>query len=227
VIIFSGGVMSKKASAAKLARKKTRQQTRTSKKQGAKFDLPNHELVVLAVFLVGAQTSPADTEDIAVQANKLAPGRFSWRKYKNQINIETVRKRLWDASKASKGGYLIGSERAGWRLTKTGFDFARRQIRRQASLRPAKTRVRASQGERAMKARELRRMMNETAFLKLRDGEAASITKFDAERFFRLDDYVIGKPRVAKIERFRIIAANNKPLTQAIDFLADLVGGGQ
>ncbi len=215
--------MLNKASAAKLAGKNVRQQARASKKPGTKFDLANHELVVLAAFLAGAQTGPADTEDIAVQANKLAPGRFCWRKYKKQINIETVRKRLWDASKADKGGYLIGSEKAGWRLTKTGFDFARRQIKRQASLRPAKTRVRASQSERTMKTREVRRMMNETAFLKHRDGDTASITKFDAERFFRLDDYVIGKTRVAKIERFRIIAANNKPLTQAIDFLAGLV----
>jgi hypothetical protein len=207
-----------------LARRDVKRKAAATTQRG-KPELANHELVVLAAFLAGGRTGTADTEDIAVQANKLAPGRFCWRKYKNQINIETVRKRLWDATKAEKGGYLIGSEKAGWRLTKTGFDFARRQIK-QASLRPAKTRLRVSQSERALKTRELRRMMNETAFLKHRDGDAASITKFDAERFFRLDDYVIGKTRLAKIERFKIIAANNKPLTQAIDFLADLLRGG-
>src|ERR1700730_15529775 len=99
------------------------------KKRAPKHSLPNHELVVLAAYLAGAQSATADTEDIAVKANDLAPGRFSWRKYKDQINIDTVRKRLWDASKPEKGGYLIGSEKSGWRLTKSGFDFAKKTIR--------------------------------------------------------------------------------------------------
>ncbi len=55
--------------------------------------LANHELVVLAAYLVGAGSASADTEDIAMKANQLAPGRFSWRRYKDQINIESVRKR--------------------------------------------------------------------------------------------------------------------------------------
>ncbi|MFZ2068557.1 MAG: hypothetical protein WAV27_21505, partial [Xanthobacteraceae bacterium] len=56
--------------------------------------LANHEVVVLATYLAGGRTSYTDTEDIAVKANEIAPGRFAWRKYKEQINIETVRKRL-------------------------------------------------------------------------------------------------------------------------------------
>src|ERR1700731_4921954 len=83
--------------------------------------LANHELVVVAAFLAGAQNASVDTEDIAVKANELAPGRFAWRKYKDQINIDAVRKRLWDAAKPEKGGLLIGSEKTGWRLTKAGF----------------------------------------------------------------------------------------------------------
>ncbi len=63
-----------------------------------------------------------------MKANELAPGRFTWRKYKDQVNIDTVRKRLWDATKPEKGSLLIGSERTGWRLTKVGYLFARRHI---------------------------------------------------------------------------------------------------
>lgn len=59
--------MSKKTSVAKLARKNTKQQTKIAKKQGEKIELANHEVVVLAAFLAGAQTNPADTEDITVQ----------------------------------------------------------------------------------------------------------------------------------------------------------------
>jgi hypothetical protein len=170
---------------------------------------------------VGAQKSSADTEDIAIKANELAPGRFSWRKYKDQINIDTVRKRLWDATKADKGAYLIGSEKTGWHLTKVGFDFARRKIRRAVSADLRKQRK--SQHEAVSHTRELRRMMHDEAFLKFAKGLKQKITKSEAEHFFRIDDYVTGKSRTAKIERFKIIASNNNTLSLAIDFLSGLV----
>src|SRR5271154_2187615 len=88
----------------------------------------NHEVVVMATYFAGGKTAYTDTEDIAVKANEIAPGRFSWRKYKEQINIEAVRKRLWDATKADKGGYLIGSERDGWLLTQTGLKFCKKHL---------------------------------------------------------------------------------------------------
>lgn len=183
--------------------------------------LTNHELVVLAAYLVGAQSTSADTEDIAIKANELAPGRFSWRKYKEQINIDTVRKRLWDATKPEKGAYLLGSEKAGWRLTKSGFDFALRYF--DAGNAPQLNKLRTSQTERTAQTREINRMMKEDAFQKIRMGLTTSITQSEAERFFRIDDYVTGKARAGKIERFRIMATDNNELMQAIDLLARLV----
>jgi hypothetical protein len=197
-------------------------QVRVASVQALNRLLSNHELVVLAAYLAGAQSTSADTEDIAIQANLLAPGRFSWRKYKDQINIDTVRKRLWDATKADKGGYLIGSEKRGWRLTKAGFDFAQREIAA-ASSKASPTKTRSSQVERTAKTRETRRMLREDAFKKFSHGQNSEITKSDAERFFRIDDYVTGKIRLAKIERFRIMASDNPALTIAIDFFASLV----
>lgn len=64
--------------------------------------LSNRDIVTLGVYALGGATQAVDTEDVAHKANELAPGRFTWRKYKDQINIETVRKRLWDAA-ASPG----------------------------------------------------------------------------------------------------------------------------
>jgi hypothetical protein len=195
--------------------------TKGGPRKSQQHGLPNHKVVVLAAYLAGAQKNMADTEDIAVKANQLAPGRFTWRKYKDQINIDTVRKRLWDAAKPEKGGYLIGSEKAGWRLTKAGFDFARKSVNKTNITGLGKQRK--SREEQASDARELRRMMQEDAFIKFTKGRAQDITKGDAERFFRIDDYVTGQPRSAKIERFKIIANANKRLSQAIEVLATLV----
>jgi hypothetical protein len=41
--------------------------------------LSNHEIVTLAVYLLGGDTQHVDTEDIAVKANEIAPRRFTWR----------------------------------------------------------------------------------------------------------------------------------------------------
>ena len=59
----------------------------------------NHEIVTLAVYLLGGASQFIDTEDIAMKANEIAPGRFTWRKYPQQINIENITAFLWDAKK--------------------------------------------------------------------------------------------------------------------------------
>jgi hypothetical protein len=110
-------------------------------KSKKKLDLANHEIVVLAAYLSGAWYRCADTEDIAVKANEIAPGRFSWRKYKDQINIDTVRKRLWDATKHEKGAYLIGTEKGGWLVTEIGCQFAEANATKLDWLDLSKTRL--------------------------------------------------------------------------------------
>jgi hypothetical protein len=68
-------------------------------------NLANHEIVTLAVYLLGGDSQRIDTEDIAKKVNELAPGRFTWRKYLDQINIENVRTFLSDAKKSKNGCY--------------------------------------------------------------------------------------------------------------------------
>jgi hypothetical protein len=96
-------------------------------------ELANHEIVALAVYLLGGSTKPIETEDIAVKANQMAPGRFTWTKYRNQINLEIVRVYLSDAKKPSKGAYLDGSGNEGWSLTPRGLAFAREHAKRFSS----------------------------------------------------------------------------------------------
>src|SRR5664279_2612318 len=132
-------------------------------------DLSNSEIVVIAAFRVGAAGLHADTEDIAVKANEIGPGRFTWKKYPKQINIDTVSKRLWDARKR---GHLVGSERDGWLLTESGTTFAR-QYRR--SLGIEKT-TRQSLNERKWRRLEKVRLLTTAAHLKVRSGEMSGIT---------------------------------------------------
>jgi hypothetical protein len=137
-----------------------------------KNSLANHEIVTLAVYLLGGDTQRIDAEDIAVKANDLAPQRFTWRKYPNQINLEAVRKRLWDARTSKKGGYLIGSDNTGWSLTPNGILFARGK---QAMLNKLKlTRKPLTTKERNLIRRERERLLTSTAFEKFSSGDRTS-----------------------------------------------------
>lgn len=207
--------MNKKSS--QTSQSKSPRQSRNKKQ----LDLPNHEIVVLAAYLAGGWYRYADTEDIAVKANELAPGRFTWRKYKDQINIDTVRKRLWDATKHKKGAYLIGTEKGGWLVTEIGCQFAEANVTKLEWLDLSKTRL--SRNEEMWLGRERIRMMSEAAYRKFAAGEAREITASEAERFFRVDDYVIGDARKGKIERAKNTFANEPDLSTAIQAISKLV----
>src|SRR5690349_14423232 len=89
-----------------------------------------HEIVAVATYLAGGDRKPVDTEDIAIKADEIAPGRFSWRKYKKQIDLELVYKHLWDLTKADKGAYVSGSKSDGWLMTLAGTAFAEESVGR-------------------------------------------------------------------------------------------------
>lgn len=184
--------------------------------------LPNDKIVVLAAFLAGADRKLADTEDIAMKANELAPGRFTWRKYQDQINIEAVRKRLHDAAKESNGGLISGTERDGWLLTSSGLAFCREHqdvLKNGLSFTP-----RLSQKEKTWQSRERARMSSEVAFLKWRAGDIGTVSKQEAERFFAIDDYIKGEARTKRIERVRQVFRGESELETAIDAISKLVG---
>ncbi len=181
----------------------------------------NYEVVVMATYLAGGKTTYADTEDIAVKANEIAPGRFTWRKYKEQINIETVRKRLWDATKADTGGYLMGSERDGWLLTQTGIKFCKKHLRLLKNIGASWTRH--SRREQTWISRERIRMLAEPAYQKFAAGQTNSISPVEAERFFRVDDYVIGAARKTKVARSIAVFGADAQLGEATKCIGELV----
>jgi len=183
-------------------------------------DLANHEIVTIALLLCGGDARTVDTEDIAVKANEIAPGRFAWRKYPDQINIDTVRKRLWDARKENKGTLVRGTERDGWELTENGVRFARKA---RSQLGNANITARTSLKERRFVRAEKLRMLETEAYAKFSSGYQSSITARDAERFFRIDDYVLGEDRDKKVARSLNLLGNDRQLGPLVHFLAELV----
>lgn len=186
-------------------------------------NLPLHEIVAIAAYLAGASRKPIDTEDIAYKANEIAPGRFSWRKYKDQIKLDLIYKHLWDLTKPDKGEYITGTEKAGWLLTLKGTSFAERTVDQIDNLTPAREKV--PHQEEAWRKRERARMLGEVAFDKFSKGKLTEVTPVEAEKFFRLDDYVVGAARERKIRMAENTFHNDPDLGLAILQIVSLVRG--
>lgn len=100
-----------------------------------KAKLPNWEIAVYAVHLLGGESRRVPTEEVAVKCFALAPDSFSWVKYPQYPDKDVVRFGLVDARKAKNGVLLqgragrgrgqvqrtkVGPAVDGWMLTQAG-----------------------------------------------------------------------------------------------------------
>lgn len=187
------------------------------------------ELVTVACYLQQTKGQPADLEDIAVQAAALAPGRFSWRKYPDQIHLNAVRMALVHAME----GRTPRVSRVGkteFKLTARGLAWARKVVTDRSIPRPSPRRSIREQraGDSTSQARlwvqhEGRRLRSQPAFEKFLHGLSDSVTRNEAEQFFRLDEYVSRETRRARVEQLGHAFAADSELGPAIRKLAHLV----
>lgn len=97
--------------------------------------LPNRELVVYALAVLGGESQRVHTEDLAIKCHELFPESFSWTKYPQLPDKDIVRVALTDARKPQWGRLVEGRsgekqghaaktnrkpEPDGWRLTEEG-----------------------------------------------------------------------------------------------------------
>ncbi|MCG8607365.1 hypothetical protein MJD09_20585, partial [bacterium] len=119
---------------------------------------------------------------------------------------------------------LTGSERAGWLLTEQGLHFARRHI---DTLRNSDlSEDRLSRQEKQWREHEYDRLFGEPAFLKFEAGEGEKITEHEAEAFFRLNDYIVGKTREEKVQRILNAFGDDTMLGEAVKEMATKVYKG-
>jgi hypothetical protein len=172
------------------------------------------EAATLALHLLGGDRDLVSTEDVAIRVGEIAPGMFSWQKYRDRIDKELVRVALSDAR--LKAGYVIGSHSKGWMLTPKGLEFARHNSDHSAA--PAVT-ERRGQDDRQWD-HERARLVTSDAYSLFQESGIEAVTQDKADAFFRLNAYVRGQARERKIARIENHFGNDPQLGTAVRLLA-------
>lgn len=181
----------------------------------------------MAVYLLGGKDRFIDTEDVAVKAHELAPGRFSWTKYPELINLEGVRVRLLEEAQNSSGKALIrGSQARGWMLTSRGLAWAQETAKDPDSLLPAEAESRERGGSVDVQRlrRERSRIASCRAWSKWLD-QADEISKSDAEEVIRLDSYATKELQTLKLDRLRKMFIDEQDMQRFFDRLENCLKG--
>jgi hypothetical protein len=181
------------------------------------------ELVVLALYMIGGGERVVDTEDVAVKVHEIAPGRFSWRKYPEQINLELVRVALSDAGKPKNGALVDGTGKSGWSLTAAGQRWGEAHAPRLLGRDLTKQRAERSAGsvdERRWQRERVRMLATEAWRQWDAAQDGAGISREAAHDVFRIDRYVTGRARELKVNRVRAMFADDEDLAPFVEAAA-------
>ena len=158
----------------------------------------NSDIAVMAVYQLGGALRHIHLEDVAIKAAELSPRRFCWKKYPDQINLESVRVTLKNEGALTKRRAL-GSIRNGWMLTPEGLSWCL---------------ARASSGDNQTLVDELHREVDRAkrtaAFSKTIDGRVEEVSTLEVEALLRVNDYFTARNR-----RERIVALANAAVLDA------------
>jgi len=180
---------------------------------GNQDELNNPQLVTIALYNLGGSVNPVDLEDIAIEAYKLAPTRFSWKKYADRIDLRIVLYSLNDAIK-SDTGYVSGSSKHGYMVTEAGLQWLEQQNDSNVSTSTSRKLSTAD-----LVTRERLRLERTNAYLKFINNVQDQITIIDFREFTRVNDYFpkhLKEQRYAKLEN---VVRDDERLRNTWEFL--------
>jgi hypothetical protein len=179
------------------------------------IDLPQPYIVTMAVFLLDGGRRPIDIEDVAMKCHELAPGRFSWRKYPEQINLDYVRRELSRAKNPEFNSLIKGSMTDGWTLTPAGLEWARKNQKAVEGIDLQKTHPssRTKSGSDARMVRERSRITSTQAWKCWISGDS-DISISSAREVFRIDSYARGRMQDLKINRLELMFGNDVEISK-------------
>ena len=184
--------------------------------------LKNFEIVTIALHSCGGASKFIDTEEVAIQSDKIDPERFKWKKYKTYIDRGLILSNLDAAKKRKKGSFVKGNDNTGWVLTSIGLDFAKSASSNKTFFIKKK---RLSKIEKQYLLREENRIKNSQAFNKFFYGNKETITTSDIKNLFKIDDYTSKEDAQKRIHNLIDNFSEHKQIYEIINKLKKKVGG--
>ncbi len=156
--------------------------------------MSNVQLVTIALANLGGHEKPVDSEDLAIHVNELAPGKFTWRKYPQYIDIQIVNQALQDARRPRNGELVFGSNNKGWILTKSGMQWVKNLSKNKDLW--ASHMVSSRKGSLLLSLEiELERLRRTRAYQLFSGGGLENITLDDFYSFVKINEYFSAKAR--------------------------------
>lgn len=180
--------------------------------------LSNVLLVTIALGNLDGHEKPIDSEDIAVHVNALAPGKFSWRKYPEYIDLQVVNQSLQDARRKRNGALVVGSSTKGWMLSAAGMEWFKSY-----NLDGSDDSVDTSPFRRGSILRsqdqERRRLLETEAYYLFKNGKLPDVTRIEFFEFAKINEYFPLKARARRYEFIESAVAGHEELYELWNFL--------
>jgi len=135
------------------------------------------DIVVLSAYILDGARHFVHLEDIAIKAAELSPKRFSWEKYPDRINLETVRLALKHELSAPTCR-IIGGIKDGFMLNTKGFKWC---LNAKLNLTHGEIIQRVTGDVKAMKG--------SAAYRKILKENVRTITINDVHSILKIDNY--------------------------------------
>jgi hypothetical protein len=150
------------------------------------------EIILITMQSLGGKQNTLHPEDIAQKANKVSPNTFSWKKYKDQIDLALVKTSLYQAKKKS---LISGNEKNGWMLSVKGLELIEKSKNKKNNFK-----LRGLKEDKKAQDREIARITNNKVY------QLYTIKKFkpslrQMEEIFRVNLYITGSRRKSIINK--------------------------
>ncbi len=170
--------------------------------------ITGQRIAAVALLQLDGSERAVDMEDLAMKMAELAPGRFRWKKYPEQINIENLRSTVAQLRR-TRPPLIAGGVRDGWMLTPAGIRWV------------CQTPGVASAPVLASLARGAALLRQSDAWEKFARLVPEEITVYDGRRFLKVDEYTSPRRRKERVQAVSNIAAHDDDLHALVTYLRE------
>lgn len=181
-------------------------------------ELTNYQLATMAVALLGGDIAPVDREDVAIKLSQIAPGRFSWRKYPERVDLVAVVSALRDAKKPKNKELLVGGNVVGWMLSPRGLNWVKSLDLTTVDERELEAEYRRD-SVKANQEAERARLRSTRAYELFTADKAEDISLHDFYRFARVNEYFQARTRQRQYAVIENAVAGDQILSDVWSFL--------